>query len=86
MDVLQSEQELGQEEQLCVFFGVVERDDGDSVPELESKGVGRVVDEDYVLQRAVYDPEVFDVDSLLGLEAVLSEESMGYVQVVRVQS
>lgn len=80
------QQELLQAQQLAVVMAVVVRNDGHSVLHLEVVRVGGIVHQKDILQVAVLnDPEVLDVDALIGEVAVLSEEALADVLVLRIQ-
>ncbi len=62
--------------ELEIVLSFVKWKDGDCVVELESVGVGCVVNKDHLGHLTVYYSEVFHIHALGSYIAVLSEESM----------
>ena len=62
---------------------IIERNDRNTIIDLECKTINTVVNDDYVLEIPVLeDPEIFDIVPLLSEEAMLSIEAMSYELVI----
>ena len=72
--------------QLLVIPVVVVWDDRDAVLELVQVGIGSVIDQQHILHLPILQhSQVLDIDALLGLPALASEESVADVLVLRVE-
>lgn len=66
-----------------ILLIIIERNDRNTIIDLECKTINTVVNDDYVLEVPVLeDPEIFDIVPLLSEEAMLSIEAMSYELVI----
>ena len=66
-----------------ILLIIIERNDRNTIIDLECKTINTVVNDDYVLEIPVLeDPEIFDIVPLLSEEAMLSIEAMSYELVI----
>lgn len=61
---------------LVVVLPLEVRQNGDSIVQLESIGISRVVDQKHILHRSVQNPQILDEVALVGDKAVLAVETM----------
>ena len=66
-----------------ILLIIIERNDRNTIIDLECKTINTVVNDDYVLEIPVLeDPKIFDIVPLLSKEAMLSIEAMSYELVI----